>query len=285
MKFTKLHGLGNSYIYLDGFNDAIPSEQELPQTAIAVSNPYTGIGSDGLILILPSERSDVRMRVFNNDGSEAKNCGNGLRCVSKYVYDRGIVTSTTFTIETLGGEVEAEVHPDDANQVQMVTVDMGVPRLNKSDLPMRGGTGTEQTIDESITIGEQRFSMTGVSMGNPHIIMFTDNISEAPVATLGPIIEKSSVFPEGVNVEWVQMVSEREMHFKVWERGSGITQACGTGACAAVVAAVLNGQSKKDEEVTVHLPGGDLYITWSSKDDHIWMRGEAVTVCHGEYLV
>ncbi|MBB6450194.1 diaminopimelate epimerase [Geomicrobium halophilum] len=281
MNFTKMHGLGNSYIYIDGCNEPIPDESELPTLAIRVSNPYTGIGSDGLILILPSEVADVRMRVFNNDGSEAKNCGNGLRCVSKYVYEHQYVKKEKFSIETLGGVVEAEVHlADDLESVSEVTVDMGAPQFERQYIPMLGRPDAK-VIDSNENIEGVDYTLTAVSMGNPHAVLFVEDVVQAPVHSLGPVIEKAGLFPEGTNVEFIAPLSTNEIDFAVWERGSGVTQACGTGACAAVVAAILNGKSSKDESVVVHLPGGDLTIKWSSKDSHVWMRGPAVTICEG----
>lgn len=279
--FTKMHGLGNNYIYVDTFKENLP-ESELPAIAKEVSNPHTGIGSDGMILIGKTEDADVMMRIFNNDGSEAKNCGNGLRCVAKYVYEHEIVAKESFSIETLGGVVQAQVHPEDG-QVTQVTINMGEPRLRRSDLPMVGsGSDNDIVLDELVEVEGHQLKMTGVSMGNPHAIFFVDDIEKAPLLSVGPTLEKSEIFPEGVNVEFVEVVNEKEMHFRVWERGSGITQACGTGACAAVVAAIQNGKAKRDEEVVVHLSGGDLYITWSMEGE-VMMTGPAVTICKGIY--
>ncbi|MFC5711167.1 diaminopimelate epimerase [Thalassorhabdus alkalitolerans] len=279
MKFTKMHGLGNSYIYVDLFEEEL-EEDKLSYLAIAVADKNKGIGSDGLILVGPSESADVKMRIFNADGSEARNCGNGLRCVAKFAFEKGYVSEEQFTIETLGGLVNAEVHQKDGT-VELVTINMGPPRLKKKDLPMTGNP-EEETINEEVEVMGRKVYMTGVSMGNPHAVFFVDDINEAPVETIGPALEKDSMFPEWANIEFVEQVSENEIHFRVWERGSGITQACGTGACAAVVASVLNGKSKKGEEVTVHLLGGDLQITWA-EDGHILMTGPAVTVCEGTY--
>ncbi|WP_349408368.1 diaminopimelate epimerase [Pseudalkalibacillus sp. SCS-8] len=279
--FTKMHGLGNNYIYVNTFREHL-SEEALSSIAIAVSNPYTGIGSDGLILIGDSDVADVSMRIFNNDGSEAKNCGNGLRCVAKYVYEHEIVTKEQFSIETLGGVVQAHVHPEDG-RVNNVTINMGEPRLKRSDLPMINENDPHGLIkDEELLFNGETFKMTGVSMGNPHAVFFVENIETAPVRTMGPVLEKDRRFPEGVNVEFVEVVGHKEMHFRVWERGSGVTQACGTGACAAVVAAVLTGKADRDEEVTVHLAGGDLFITWTSSGE-VMMTGPAVTICEGTY--
>ncbi|WP_216830917.1 diaminopimelate epimerase [Alkalihalobacterium elongatum] len=280
MKFTKMHGLGNSYIYVDMFQEQL-QEEELPQLAIEVADKNKGIGSDGMILVCPSDVAPVKMRVFNNDGSEAKNCGNGLRCVAKFAYEKGYVTNPIFKIETLGGLVEATVHLADG-QVEEVTVNMGQPRLMRKDLPMIGEPD-ERVIAEPIERDGHSLELTAVSMGNPHAVFFVDKISDAPVETLGPVLEKDEIFPEWVNVEFVQAVNANELHFRVWERGSGITQACGTGACAAVVAAVLNEKVNKGEEVIVHLLGGDLKITWTHDGD-VLMTGAAETICTGEYI-
>lgn len=278
-RFTKMHGLGNNYIYVNMFEEDL-EESMLSQLAVQVSNVHTGIGSDGLILICPSEKAPVKMRIFNNDGSEGKNCGNGLRCVAKYAFEHNLVKETKFMIETLSGLVEAEVHVEDGI-VKSVTVDMGKPRLKKKDIPMAGNT-EDLTIREQLEFSGHFCEGTAVSMGNPHIIFYVDNIEEAPVTTLGPIVEKDPRFPEGVNVEFVEVVNDQEIHFRVWERGSGVTQACGTGACAAVVASVLNGYTTKGKETVVHLAGGDLIIKWS-EDDRVFMTGPAETICDGTY--
>ncbi|MGP4078582.1 diaminopimelate epimerase [Pseudalkalibacillus sp. R45] len=279
--FTKMHGLGNNYIYVNLFEES-PPEDQLSSIAISVSNRHTGIGSDGLILIGPSDRADVLMRIFNNDGSEAKNCGNGLRCVAKYAYEHELITGVEFSIETLGGIVQAQVHPE-GREVHQVTINMGEPRLKRADLPMIGqGRPDDVVLKEKIEVEDHHLEMTGVSMGNPHAVFFIDEIEAAPVLSIGPVLEKAKNFPEGVNVEFVEIVDEKEMHFRVWERGSGVTQACGTGACAAVVAAVMNGKAQRNEEVVVHLAGGDLYVTWTESGE-VLMTGPAVTICEGTY--
>ncbi|KMK77666.1 diaminopimelate epimerase [Alkalihalobacillus pseudalcaliphilus] len=280
MKFTKMHGLGNSYIYVDLFKETL-EETELSKTAIAVANPNTGIGSDGMILIAPSEVAAVKMRVFNNDGSEAKNCGNGLRCVAKFAYEHGYVQTNTFVIETLGGLVEATVHLQ-GETVETVTVDMGEPRLQRSLIPMLGEE-TDEVVNEAFKVNDRTLYVTTVSMGNPHAVFFEEKIVAAPVEQLGPVIEKDQRFPEWINVEFVEVVEANELHFRVWERGSGITQACGTGACAAAVASVLNGYSEKGQDITVHLLGGDLLINWQ-KNGRVLMTGPAETICEGTYL-
>ncbi|MBD8070465.1 diaminopimelate epimerase [Bacillus sp. PS06] len=277
--FTKMHGLGNNYIYVDLFKEEL-KEEELSAIAKSVSNINTGIGSDGMILICPSDVAPVKMRIFNNDGSEGKNCGNGLRCVAKYAYENKLVTEQKFQIETLSGLVSAEVIVEDG-KVSTVTINMGKPRLNRASIPMVG-EDIVQVVNESMTFGDVDMSVTAVSMGNPHAIFYVDEINDAPLTTLGPVIEKDKRFPESVNVEFVEVVSENELHFRVWERGSGITQACGTGACAAVVASVLNGKTKRNVETTVHLAGGDLFITWND-DNEVLMTGPAATICEGIY--
>ncbi|MCY7630576.1 diaminopimelate epimerase [Bacillus altitudinis] len=280
-QFTKMHGLGNNYIYVNQMKEQLPEEQ-LSEIAIRVSSVYTGVGSDGMILICPSDVAPVKMRIFNNDGSEGKNCGNGLRCVAKYVYEHQIVTDTTFQIETLSGLVEATVHVQDGH-VQLVTVDMGKPRFEKEAMPMLGEPAST-TINEPLDFGTTTLNGTAVSMGNPHIVFYLEDIEQAPLDSLGPIIEKHDMFPEGVNVEFVERVSETELHFRVWERGSGITQACGTGACAAAVSTIVNGHAKKETDMTVHLAGGDLIIRWKD-NDHVLMTGPAETICDGTFYL
>ena len=277
--FTKMHALGNNYIYIDLFKEIL-AEEQLANLAQVVSNVNTGIGSDGMILICPSEVASVKMRIFNSDGSEGKNCGNGLRCVAKYAYEHKLVTTTEFKIETLSGLVQAQVHLEN-NEVTSVTVNMGKPRLKRSELPMLGKE-VDVVLNEDIVFNDKSYNMTGVSMGNPHGIFYVDSINQAPVTTLGPIIEKDSRFPEGINVEFVEVVNDSEIHFRVWERGSGVTQACGTGAYAAVVASVLNGKTAKNKQTVVHLAGGDLFITWTN-EGHVLMTGPANVICTGTY--
>ncbi len=282
IRYTKMHGLGNSYIYINMFEETL-AESELSSLAINVSNKNTGIGSDGLILITRSDEADVGMRMFNKDGSEGKTCGNGLRCVAKYAFEQQLVQEKTFTIETKAGIVEAYVHlNNDQSKVDEVTIDMGAPILERQRIPMLGASA-EQVINEPFKIGETTLHATAVSMGNPHVIFFVDDINQAPLYELGPVITSDDRFPEGVNVEFIEILSETEMHFRVWERGSGVTEACGTGACAATVASILNGQSKRNEPVTVHLAGGDLTITWDDSGK-VWMRGAAETITTGVYF-
>ncbi|GEL77891.1 diaminopimelate epimerase [Tenuibacillus multivorans] len=281
--FTKMHGLGNNYIYIDGFETKI-NEELLPQLSQAVSDVNTGIGSDGLILMLPSTNADVRMRIFNKDGSEAMNCGNGLRCVAKLAYDSGYVPKEQFQIEAKSGVVEAEVVVIDGI-VEQVTIDMGEPILQREQIPMVTANYTNETvINEKFPVGDQDLFATAVSMGNPHVIFYVEDINDAPIDTVGPEVTSDARFPEGVNVEFVEVLNDHEINFRVWERGSGITQACGTGACASVVASVLNNYVKRGESVTVHLDGGDLTITWE-ENGHVMMKGPAVNVAEGIYFL
>lgn len=279
MKFTKMHGLGNDYVYVNCFEEPLEGV-DLPELARRVSDRHFGIGGDGLILIMPSETADFRMRVFNNDGSEARNCGNGLRCVSKYVVDHGLTKQSSFTVETLGGIVTPVVELGQDGKVAQVTIDMGEPRLTREQIPMTGDP-EETVINQPFTVNDQTFIMTAVSMGNPHAILFVDQMNEEDVVTFGPMIEFHESFPERTNVEFIQILNRQEILFRVWERGSGVTLACGTGACAAAVAAILKGET--DREVTVHLLGGDLQIEWREENNRVYMTGPAVEVCNGVY--
>ncbi|GAA4717491.1 diaminopimelate epimerase [Brevibacillus fulvus] len=280
MKFTKMHGLGNDYVYVNGFAEPL-DQVDLPELSRRVSDRHFGIGGDGLILILPSEKADFRMRVFNNDGSEAKNCGNGLRCVSKYVYDHGLTAKTSFTVETLGGIVQPRIQTGPDGKAALITIDMGEPRLARKFIPMLGQPD-EQVIGHPLKIEDREFTFTAVSMGNPHAILFFDELRDDDVVYYGPLIENNELFPERTNVEFIQVQNRKEILFRVWERGSGVTLACGTGACAAAVAGVLSG--KTDRNVTVHLLGGDLEIEWRESDNHVYMTGPATEVFSGEYL-
>ncbi len=281
MRFAKMHGLGNNYVYVNLWQEDI-AEDALPVLAQAVSNVNTGIGSDGLITIGASGvGADARMRIFNEDGSEGQTCGNGLRCVGKYLYEKGILQKTHLLVETKAGTAKLELHIDEGI-VREVTVDMGAPRLQKQDLPMQGD-GTAQALREPLAVGGVDYRFTGVSMGNPHAVFFVNDAAHVNLPEIGPQVERHELFPERVNVEFVSVRSPIEVDFRVWERGSGITQACGSGACAAVVAGVLEERLARGREVTVHLAGGDLAITWAD-DDHVYMRGPASWICEGEWL-
>lgn len=284
MRFTKMQGLGNNYIFFNLLDDSW-KDVDLHQLAVYVSDVRYGIGSDGMILICPSEIADFRMRIFNADGSEGRNCGNGLRCTAKYLFDHGYTESRLFSIETLGGIVHVEVLAEGSHgsaylNESMILVNMGKPKLHKKALPMIGDP-CSMTISEPYRIEDRMFDLTCLSMGNPHAIIFVDDVQKFPLEVYGPRLECCELFPERVNVGIVRVLNEREIEYRVWERGSGLTMACGTGACAAVVAATLNHVLERNQTITVHLPGGDLAIRWDL-DGHVWKCGPAAYVCSGE---
>lgn len=269
-----MHGLGNDYIYIDCLNAA----PENPETlAVEMSDRHTGIGSDGLILILPSEMADFRMRMFNSDGSEGKMCGNASRCIGKYVYDNHLTDKRTVTLETLSGIRTLELHTAH-EEVTEVTVDMGEPETQASFVPVIAET--ETLINAPVETSQGIKNITAVSMGNPHGVIFVDSLDDVDVHALGRELELHPMWPDRANIEFVEIISNNHIRMRVWERGSGETMACGTGACAAAVAAALNGYTGRD--VKVSLLGGDLYIRWKP-DGHILMRGPAETVFTGEY--
>ena len=248
------------------------------QTAIQVSNRNFGIGSDGLILIMPSEKADVRMRMFNSDGSESEMCGNGIRCVAKYAYDHGIVAKTEITAETGAGILTLQMVPGTDGKIEKVRVNMGPPRLTRAEIPMTG-EGTAEVIAEPLKILDRTFTITCASMGNPHCVIFVDDVETFPVLTYGPLIENHELFPRRTNVEFVQIISRTEVRQRTWERGAGETLACGTGSSAVTAACVLNGLT--DKKILNHLSGGDLEMEWA-EDGNIYMTGPAVEVFNGE---
>lgn len=271
-----MHGAGNDYIYVDGTVD-VP--EDLPGLARQVSDPHFGIGSDGLIVIMLSEKADFRMRMFNSDGSEAEMCGNGTRCVGKYVYDRGLTDKTAVTLETLAGVKTLHLHLKDGS-VDTVTVDMGAPVLRPDLIPVRS-SNADSRIAEKDTVGGREYTITGVSMGNPHGVIFTDEITDALVLGEGPLLEKAEIFPAKANIEFAKVIDRGHIRMRVWERGSGETLACGTGACATAVAAVLNGLT--DRSVDIDLLGGRLHIEWDEKTGHVMMTGPAAFICDGVF--
>ncbi len=275
MKFTKMQGLGNDYVYLD-CTQFMPDD--LPKLAKLVSDRHWGVGSDGLICICPSQKGDFFMDMYNADGSRGTMCGNGVRCVGKFVYDKGLTTKTTVEIETLGGMKTLYLTLEDG-MVDAVTVDMGSPKFQPSEVPLAGAQ--QPYIAQSIEVAGQAWEMTCLSMGNPHAVVFVPQVDTLDLETIGPMFERHSLFPEGVNTEFVQVVDESTLKMRVWERGSGETMACGTGACATVVAAALT--KRAESTATVQLPGGDLDIRWDRETDKVWMTGPAVTVFEGEF--
>ncbi len=275
MKFTKMQGAGNDYVYVDCFKEKV---QDPAAAAIKVSNRNFGIGSDGLILIMPSEVADVRMRMFNSDGSESEMCGNGIRCVAKYAYDHGIVSKKEITAETGAGVLTLQLFTDSGNKVEKVRVNMGPPRLTRKEIPMLGNPD-EKVVSQPLNVLHSTFDITCASMGNPHCVIFVDDVGNFPVEKYGPIIENHELFPRRTNVEFVQVVSRTEVRQRTWERGAGETLACGTGSSAVTAACVLNGLTEK--KILNHLLGGDLEMEWS-EDGNIYMTGPAVEVFSGE---
>ena len=279
--FIKMHGLGNDFILIDCINKSFGDSSFLSYLAKKLCDRNFGIGADGLILILPSSKADLRMRIFNYDGSEAQMCGNGIRCFAKYAYENKLISKNKFAVETLAGIITPELIFQDLKnkKVLRIKVDMGIPKLRRREIPMIG-EDTPTVVGERLKINsEQTFKITCVSMGNPHCITFVDDVQSIPVDKIGPKIENHSLFPEKTNAEFIQVINNKELNFRVWERGVGETLACGTGACAALVASVLN--KKTDREATIHLPGGDLDIHWAN-DEHIYMTGPAELVFKGK---
>jgi diaminopimelate epimerase len=276
MKFTKMHGLGNDYVYVSTFDQAPPKDPS--GRAIAVSDRHFGIGSDGLILIMPSERADARMRMFNADGSEGEMCGNGVRCVAKYIYDHGIVDKPQVTIETGRGVLTLDLEIS-GRRVDRVRVDMGAPILTASEIPTL--LSGDPPIEVPVDVEGQLFAVTAVSMGNPHAVIFVDEVARIPLEKIGPLIERHPMFPRRVNVHFVEIQSPAEVTMRTWERGSGITLACGTGACAVCVAGVLTGRT--GNQVLAHLPGGDLSLEWARVGSPVFMTGPATEVFSGEW--
>lgn len=274
MKFTKMHGCGNDYVYVNCLQESVADPT---QTAIYVSDRHFGIGSDGLILIHPSEVADFRMAMYNADGSEGQMCGNGIRCVAKYVYDYGLTDKTNIAIETQAGIKYLDLTVKDG-KVDLVKVNMGAPILKPAEIPVK--LGEETCIAETLTVDGKEYAVTAVSMGNPHAVTFVEDTAGLPLEQIGPKFEHHVVFPERVNTEFVQIINRKEVNMRVWERGSGETLACGTGTCATVVACVLNGLT--EDEITVHLIGGDLLVKYDRENDTVWMTGPATIVFDGE---
>ncbi|MFR1840837.1 MAG: diaminopimelate epimerase [Oscillospiraceae bacterium] len=275
MKFTKMHGIGNDYIYVNCFEEKVDNPEKV---SIYVSDRRKGIGSDGLVLIMPSDKADFRMRIFNADGSEAMMCGNATRCIGKYVYDKGLTDKTEITLETNSGIKYLTLFPENG-KVEFVEVDMGKAILTPKDIPVN--SDKESFISEPVEVDGKEYKITCVSMGNPHAIVYMDDIKDLELEKIGPSFENHKLFPDRINTEFIEVIDSHTLNMRVWERGSGETFACGTGACASVVASVLNGYCNHDEEVTVHLRGGDLKITWNS-DGTVIMKGPAALICDGD---
>ncbi|MCL6518531.1 MAG: diaminopimelate epimerase [Armatimonadetes bacterium] len=276
LEFVKMHGIGNDFVLADFVTNGIP-DIDLKDLAIRICDRNFGVGADGLLLVLPSEIADYRMHLINRDGSEAEMCGNGIRVFAKYLYDRGMVGETA-KIETLAGIKTIQLEVKNGKAIG-ATVGMGKPRLRAEDIPVIGYEG--EVVNRQLDVEGESLQITCVSMGNPHCVIFVQSTDRVPVETLGPKIEKHPVFPQGTNVEFVEVIAPTELKMRVWERGAGMTMACGTGACSSVVAGVLNGLCER--QATVHLPGGNLFIDWQENDE-IFMTGPAEEVFVGKYM-
>lgn len=270
-----MHGIGNDYIYINCM-ESVPDR--LPELAEEMSDRHFGVGGDGIVLICPSDKADFRMRMFNNDGSEARMCGNASRCIAKYVLDHKLTDKTCISLETLSGIKVLSLNMSPSGEVESVTVDMGEPELNAGLVPVR--STAEKMVEEPVATSCGEVRVTAVSMGNPHGVVFVDRIEDVPFETLGPELEKHSMWPDRANIEFLQIISPSEARMRVWERGTGETLACGTGACASAVAAALTGRCGR--EVTIHLRGGDLHIRWAN-NGHVMMTGGATEVFEGNY--
>jgi diaminopimelate epimerase len=274
MKFIKMQGAGNDYIYVNCMEQTIENPSKV---AKFVSDRHFGIGSDGLVLILPSKDSDFRMRMFNSDGSESEMCGNAIRCVGKFVYDNGLTDKKVIRIETLAGVKVLDMSVD-SGKVTMVRVDMGEPILDPKSIPVK--CDKPKFISEPVSINNEIYKVTCVSMGNPHAVSYVEDVANFPLEAVGTKMEVHELYPKKINSEFVEVIDRKTLKMRVWERGAGETLACGTGACAVLVASVLNGVSER--KATIKLIGGDLIIEWDEKDNHVYMTGPAVTVFSGE---
>lgn len=277
MRFTKMHGIGNDFVVMDAVTEELPAV-DYSDLSQRVCERKFGVGADGLIVIVPSKIGDIGMRMFNPDGSEAEMCGNGVRCVARYAHERRLTDGSTIRLETAAGIRTLKVNTKKGT-IESVRVDMGRPILERAGIPMRGAE-TERAIDEPLRVAGRRLKFTAVSMGNPHAVIFDAGTSPAIVEQLGPPIEQHRLFPKRTNVQFVEIQSTSEAVLATWERGAGATLACGTGACAALVAGVLTGRLGR--RALLHLPGGDLEVEWAG-DDRVWMTGPAVEVFVGEY--
>ena len=278
LKFTKMHGCGNDYIYIDGAREKIPAEQK-PEIVKRLSDRHFGIGGDGVIFINPSDQADFEMEMYNMDGTRAEMCGNGIRCVAKYVYDKGLTDQTQISVISAGKIKYLDLHVENG-KVSTVKVNMGEPILKACEIPVLAENEQGEVIADPIEVEGKTYQMTCVSMGNPHAVVFVDDVQKFPLEQIGPKFENHPRFPKRVNAEFVKVLDEETVEMRVWERGTGETLACGTGACATVVACILNGLTK--DTVTVKLLGGTLQVQWDKAENRVYMTGPATTVFEGE---
>ena len=277
MLFTKMQGAGNDYVYVNCFEQEVSDPSAL---ARIISDRHFGVGGDGLILILPSDSADVRMRMFNADGSESQMCGNGVRCVAKFAHDHGLTSANPLGVETLAGQKTIQLTLGDDGKVISATVDMGEPIIEPAQIPVN--ISQQRVIELPIRTIKYAYMMTCVSMGNPHAVIYVDNVAGVPLEEVGPELENNPLFPERINTHFVQIHSDSEVTMRTWERGSGITLACGTGASAVCVAGVLTGKTAR--KINAHLPGGDLQLHWNDSDNSVYLTGPAVEVFTGEWF-
>lgn len=276
MKFTKMHGIGNDYVYVNCLEEEVKNPSELSKF---VSDRNFGVGSDGLILIRPSDQADFHMDIYNSDGSQAEMCGNGIRCVGKYVYDNGLTDKTEITVDTLAGIKHLDLTVEEG-KVSLVRVNMGEPILAPDKIPVR--YENDPVVDVPINVNGRLYHITCVSVGNPHAVVFMNHVNDLDLAVIGPFFENHTRFPKRINTEFVEVLDRNTVNMRVWERGAGETLACGTGACATTVACILNG--KTENKVTVHLKGGELEVEWDRESNQIYMTGTATSVFDGELL-
>lgn len=276
MKFTKMHGCGNDYVYVDGSREKIESEKK-PELVRRLSDRHFGIGGDGVIFINPAEDADFEMEMYNADGSRSEMCGNGIRCVAKYVYDKGLTDKTELCIVSAGKKKQISLTVEEGKAVR-IRVNMGEPELCARKVPVK--SEKQQVIDEPVTVGDTQYRMTCVSMGNPHAVVFMDDVEHLEIEKIGPLFEHHACFPNRTNTEFVRVIDRNTVQMRVWERGTGETLACGTGTCATVVASVLNGLT--DEKVTVQVRGGEIEVYWDRKKNLVYMTGPATHVFDGE---
>ena len=276
MDFVKMHGLGNDFVFIE---DKTGQDKDYTALARAMCNRHTGIGADGLIVIVDSRVADVRMRIINSDGSEAEMCGNGIRCFAKYVYDSGIIEKKRFTVETPAGIMEPEITVGADNKAELITINMGRPSFNRSEIPMEGADG--RVLNEDLCVDGENWKITSLLMGVPHTVTYVDDVDSVDIEKIGPLFEKHEAFPKHTNINFAQQMDDRTVKVRTWERGAGATLACGTGSCSVAVASFLNGRTGR--EVDIQLPLGTLHIEYREEDDNVYMTGPAAVSFTGTW--